>query len=63
MGTMTGADLIRILRQKKINIPIIMVSGNPAVREEAADAGATVFVEKSLSTKLLEDQIRLLLPN
>jgi len=40
-----------------------MVSGNPAVREEAADAGATVFVEKSLSTKLLEDQIRLLLPN
>src|ERR1043166_9612652 len=58
MGTMTGADLIRILREKNINIPIIMVSGNPSVREEAAAVGANVFVDKSLSTKLLEEQIR-----
>jgi DNA-binding NtrC family response regulator len=63
MGTMTGADLIRILRQKNINIPIIMVSGNPAVREEAAAVGATTFIEKSLSTKLLEENIRELLPD
>ena len=63
MGTMSGADMIRVLRQKKINIPIVMVSSSPSVREEAADAGATVFVEKSLSTKLLEDQIKLLLPD
>jgi len=62
MGNMTGADLIRILRQKNIQIPIIMVAGDPAVREEAAAAGATIFIQKSLSTNLLEDQIRLLLP-
>ena len=63
MGNMTGADLIRILRQKNIQIPMIMVSGDPAVREEAAAAGATIFIQKSLSTNLVEDQIRLLLPD
>ena len=63
MGTMSGADLIRILREKNINIPIIMISGNPEVREEAAAVGATIFIEKSLSTKLLEEHIRRLLPD
>jgi FixJ family two-component response regulator len=63
MGVMTGTDLIRVLRQKNINIPIIMVSGNPEVRSEAASAGATVFVEKTLSNKLLEEQIRRLVPD
>ena len=36
---MTGSDLIRILRAQKVEIPIVMISGNPEVRKEAEEAG------------------------
>lgn len=48
MGEMTGTDMIRTLRAQKVQIPIIMVSGNPEVRKEAEEAGADAFVEKTL---------------
>jgi DNA-binding NtrC family response regulator len=63
MGDMTGAELIRLLRAQKVEIPIVMVSGNPEVRKEAEEAGANAFVEKSLDMKSIEACIRELLPN
>jgi DNA-binding NtrC family response regulator len=61
MGKMTGTDLIRLLRAQKVEVPIIMVSGNPAVRKEAEEAGADAFIEKSLDTQAIQDCIRRLL--
>lgn len=63
MGEMTGTDLIRTLRAQKVDIPIIMISGNPEVREEAREAGANAFIEKSLDTTAIRNQIRELLPD
>ena len=63
MGQMTGTELIKILRAQKVEIPIVMISGNPEVRKEAEDAGANCFVEKSLDSKAIQDCIRGLLPN
>jgi FixJ family two-component response regulator len=63
MGEITGTQMIRILRAQRVQIPIIMVSGNPEVRKEAEEAGANAFVEKSLDTKSIRDQIQQLLPD
>src|ERR1043166_3381852 len=40
MGDLTGAELIRELRKRGSNLPIIMVSGNEAAEKEAQLAGA-----------------------
>ena len=61
MGKMTGTELIRILRAQKVEIPIIMVSGNPEVQKEADEAGADAFIEKSLDTASIRNRIRQLL--
>ena len=61
MGRMDGAQLIRELRQRKSTIPIIMISGNPAAREEARPAGATEFLDKHTGMKVLEAHIRSLI--
>jgi DNA-binding NtrC family response regulator len=63
MGEMTGTEMIRLLRAQKVEIPIVMVSGNPEVRKEAEEAGANAFVEKSLDMKSIEACIRELLPH
>ena len=62
MGQMDGAQLIRELRARKSTIPIIMVSGNPAAREEALLAGATEFLDKNAGIKALEAGVRSLIP-
>jgi DNA-binding NtrC family response regulator len=61
MGKMTGTDLIRTLRAQKVEIPIVMVSGNPEVRKEAEEAGANAFIEKSLDMKAIQTCIQELL--
>ena len=61
MGKMTGTDLIRTLRAQKVEIPIVMVSGNPEVRKEAEEAGANAFVEKTLDMQAIRNCIRELL--
>ena len=63
MGEMTGTDLIRKLRAQKVEVPIIMISGDPQVRKEAEEAGANAFFEKSLDMKSIQNQIRELLPD
>jgi len=61
MGSMNGAQLIRQLRNLKSEIPIIMISGNPAARDEAQLAGATEFLDKRVGMKVLEGTVRNLL--
>lgn len=61
MGQMTGTDLIRILRAQKVEIPIIMISGDPRVHKEAMEAGANLFIEKSLDMSSIRNSIRKLL--
>ena len=58
MGAMDGVELIRELRARKLELPIIMISGNPGTRDEALQAGATEFLEKSAGMKVLEAHIR-----
>jgi DNA-binding NarL/FixJ family response regulator len=58
MGEMSGAELIRILRKKQIQIPVIMISNDPAVAAQAEEAGANAFVQKSISTVELEKAIK-----
>jgi FixJ family two-component response regulator len=62
MGEMTGTELIRTLRAQKVEVPIVMISGNPEVRKEAEEAGADAFIEKSLDTKSIRECILKLLP-
>jgi CheY-like chemotaxis protein len=61
MGRMKGTELIRELRQRGINIPIIMFSGSPQAEEEAQLAGATEFLLKSDDTTRIQERIRSLL--
>src|SRR5258707_1167620 len=57
MAAMTGTDLIYEIRQRGINIPIIMISGNPKQKEPALAAGATDFLDKSLEFETMTDHI------
>src|SRR6188768_2828649 len=56
MGAMDGTEFIRALRQRGYKIPIIMVSGNPAAKQEALDAGADEFLEKNVALGALEKE-------
>jgi FixJ family two-component response regulator len=58
MGQMSGTNLIRQLRADKVQIPIIMISGDPAVEKEAAAAGATIFFEKNTDIEGLEQALQ-----
>jgi len=61
MGRMDGTQLIRELRARKSEIPIIMISGNPDAAQEARRAGATEFLDKGAEMKVLEAHVRSLI--
>lgn len=58
---MSGIDLIRVLRDRDIKIPIILLSGDHLAREDALDAGATRFQYKSDPIDVLVDELIALL--
>jgi DNA-binding response OmpR family regulator len=60
MREMTGTQLILELRLSKWTIPIIMISSNPLVKQEALEAGATEFLDKHIAPRVLEAHIRAL---
>ena len=60
MGEISGTDLIRQLRVRELDIPIIMMSGNAGAEEEAMAAGATKFVDKRVAHRVFEAHIRAL---
>jgi DNA-binding NarL/FixJ family response regulator len=62
MGSMSGTELIRQLRDRGFQIPIIMISGSPEAEKEAQVAGATKFLLKKGTTAELEQILRKLLP-
>ena len=57
IGSMTGTDLIKELRKRRLPVPIIMVSGNEAARKEAMDAGANEFLHKDLVLDHLVERV------
>jgi DNA-binding response OmpR family regulator len=63
MGEMTGTEMIRLLRAQKVEVPIIMISGNPQVRQEAEEVGANAFFEKTLDMASILKRIQELLPD
>ena len=62
LGAMSGTDLIRELRARGLTIPILMLSGNPGAEQGGLLAGATEFLDKSVSFDGIADQLRRLLP-
>ena len=62
MAAMSGTDLIRELRSRGLTIPIVMVSGNLEGQPGALLAGATEFLDKSVSFTGIADRLRQLLP-
>lgn len=55
MPVIDGLALCKFLRVKKAtrNVPIIMISANHKLRQQAITAGATEFIEKPLQAKKL----------
>ena len=62
MGPMNGTDLIRELRKEHQTLPIIMISNNPSVRDEAIEAGANEFLDKQHLLDRLPHLVRSYLP-
>ena len=48
LAGMDGTDLCRFLKsqQKTKNIPVIMISANPGIKEMSKQAGADAYIEK-----------------
>jgi DNA-binding NarL/FixJ family response regulator len=47
MGQFSGTDMIRLLRKRNFEAPIIMVSNDSDARDEAYEVGADDFVPKA----------------
>ena len=58
MGEMSGVELIQRLREAGLNIPIIMVSNHPLIRQKAVTAGATAFIDKIEIAERLVETVR-----
>lgn len=61
MPVMTGVQMIREIRSKNTQVPILMVTGSEQVRSAAFEAGANSF-SSSGSWEEIRQQIRDLLP-
>lgn len=49
MAEMTGIDLVKIIRMQVVDIPIIMVSADATIREQAQEAGVNAFFHKPVT--------------
>ncbi|MEA3210748.1 MAG: hypothetical protein QOE70_3805 [Chthoniobacter sp.] len=61
MPDIDGPTLVKTLREKKMSVPIIMVSGSDDARELGEEAGIDYFVEKKHLFSELPDAIHTLL--
>ncbi|RYD91008.1 MAG: response regulator [Sphingomonadales bacterium] len=61
MPGMSGIELVRILKEKGIGQPVIVISGQAevAMAVDAMKAGAIEFLEKPLEPKPLQDAVRM----
>jgi CheY-like chemotaxis protein len=60
MAHMSGAQLIKTLRNDGFTLPIVMISNSPHAEEEGTAAGATAYFEKDAAMKGLPEIIRAL---
>jgi FixJ family two-component response regulator len=60
MPVMNGFDVLRWLRDRKVDAPAVMITARPEVklRERALEAGFVRVVEKPLLDRALADDIR-----
>lgn len=60
MPEMNGLDLLDCLRQRRIDMPAILMTGqlSPELRERAVMAGVCNVIEKPMSDEALVDSIR-----
>lgn len=58
MGTMSGTEMIQILRKRGFTLPIIMVSGSQEAEREARESGATEFLHKDIALKRLVPDVK-----
>lgn len=62
MVSMSGLQLITELRSRQATLPIIMISGNTRIEQQARLAGASAFIPKPFSMVTLMQVLKLLLP-
>jgi len=58
MRGMTGLDLLRLLRSQGRVLPVIVMTGDPSLREQADHFGASAFLEKPVATEVLSQTVR-----
>jgi PAS domain S-box-containing protein len=65
MPAMTGGDLLRAIRRKSKNVPIVILSGflEPELSKQLLADGATDFVLKPVQMKTLLSKVRTILDN
>ncbi len=61
MPDMDGPSLVRVLREEKHGLPIIMISGSDDARRLGEEAGIDRFVSKHLMHPELEESLHALL--
>lgn len=63
MPHLNGLDLVHILRSRQVTIPIVMISGDVGIEQQALATGVTEFLAKPFSvTQLAQVLTRLLAP-
>jgi DNA-binding NtrC family response regulator len=63
LGSMTGVDLIRKLSERDLHIPVVAISGDPRTSQDFMAAGATEFLEKTMTVTRLATTVGRLLPH
>ena len=61
MPHLNGFDLVRILRARQVTIPIVMISGNVGIEQQALAIGVTLFLAKPFSVAQLSHALTSLL--
>lgn len=57
LPSMSGLDLMKELLDIEPGTKIIFVSGDDSIQQESVDAGATIFLKKPTSIKLITDTV------
>jgi two-component system, NarL family, sensor histidine kinase EvgS len=63
MPELDGPTLIRTLRGRRVSIPILGISGDPANEQELRQAGADAFMCGPISIPVFEQMVQTLLPS
>lgn len=62
MPFLSGTELVKLLRERKAAIPLVMVTNHPEVKSDAMFAGLTYFVDKGDLQHQLTEFLPVLLP-